>query len=54
MATIQRYVSKGGRIKVADDIRKIWGLHEDEIAQLLPYIKIEQVVDMKNKVVHTL
>lgn len=46
VATIQRYVSKGGRIKVADDIRKIWGLHEDEIAQLLPYIKIEtQVVD---------
>ena len=42
IATIQNYLSKGGKFKQAEDIKKIWGLHEDEVSQMLPYIRIEQ------------
>lgn len=42
IATIQKYLSKGGRFKEPGDIRKIWGLHEDEINQMMPYIRIEK------------
>lgn len=38
--TIQNYISKGGRFKEPADIGKIWGLHEDEVKRLLPYIRI--------------
>lgn len=40
--TIQNYISKGGRFYKAEDISKIWGLHEDEVKILLPYVRIEQ------------
>ena len=39
--TILNYISKGGRFYKPEDIGKIWGLHEDEVKRLLPYIKIE-------------
>jgi competence protein ComEA len=39
--TIQNYISKGGRFYKAEDIGKIWGLHEDEVTRLLPYVRIE-------------
>jgi competence protein ComEA len=42
IATIQNYLSKGGRFRDPADIKKIWGLQEEEIAQMLPYIRIEQ------------
>ena len=38
--SIQKYVSKGGKFYKPEDIGKIWGLHEDEIKKLLPYVKI--------------
>ena len=40
IATIQNYLSKGGHFYKPEDISKIWGLHEDEVQRLLPYIKI--------------
>lgn len=40
-ATIQNYLSKGGKFYKPDDIRKIWGLHEDEVQRLFPYIRIK-------------
>jgi competence protein ComEA len=40
--TIQNYLSKGGRFYKPEDIGKIWGLHEDEVKRLLPYVRIEQ------------
>jgi competence ComEA-like helix-hairpin-helix protein len=40
--TIQNYISKGGRFYKPEDIGKIWGLHEDEVKRLLPYIRIEE------------
>ena len=42
IATIQKYLSKGGKFKQPEDISKIWGLHEDEIQRLLPYVSIPQ------------
>ncbi len=42
--TIKNYLSKGGMFKQPADIKKIWGLHEDQVAQLLPYVRIEQTI----------
>ncbi len=39
--TIQNYLSKGGRFYKPEDIGKIWGLHENEVNRLLPYVRIE-------------
>lgn len=40
--TIHKYVSKGGKFYMPEDIGKIWGLHPDEVQRLLPYVRIEQ------------
>ncbi len=40
IATILNYTSKGGKFKEPDDIRKIWGLRDDEKDRLVPYVKI--------------
>lgn len=42
IATIQKYVSKGGRFKKPDDLKNMWGLHEDEVEQMIPFVRIEQ------------
>ena len=39
-ATIQKYTAKGGKFYKPEDIGKIWGLHENEVARLLPYVRI--------------
>ena len=38
--TILNYRSKGGYFKTAEDIRKIWGLKQEDAAILIPYISI--------------
>ena len=40
IATIQNYLSKGGRFYKPEDIGKIWGLHPDEVQRLIPYVQI--------------
>jgi competence protein ComEA len=40
ITTIQRYREKGGRFYQPEDIGKIWGLHDNEVSRLLPYIRI--------------
>jgi competence protein ComEA len=40
IATIQNYLSKGGKFYKPEDIKKIWGLSSDEATQLIPYIRI--------------
>jgi len=42
IATIQNYLSKGGKFRHPEDIGKIWGLHEDEVQRLLPYVSIAE------------
>ena len=40
IATIQNYISKGGKFRQPEDIKKIWGLFPDEAERLLPYVQI--------------
>lgn len=42
IATIKNFTSKGGKFYKPEDISKIWGLHEDEVQRLIPYIQIQQ------------
>jgi competence ComEA-like helix-hairpin-helix protein len=40
IATIQKFLSSGGRFKKPEDIGKIYGLRRDEFERLLPYVRI--------------
>ncbi|MEO7312924.1 MAG: helix-hairpin-helix domain-containing protein [Chitinophagaceae bacterium] len=40
VATIQNYLSKGGKFRKAEDIKRVYGLFPDEAERLLPYVKI--------------
>ncbi|MDN3657662.1 helix-hairpin-helix domain-containing protein [Ferruginibacter paludis] len=42
VATIQKFIEKGGRFYKAEDLGKIWGLHEDEVQRLIPFVQIKQ------------
>ncbi len=48
IATIQNYVSKGGKFRKAADITKIWGLRDDEKERLLPYVRIAEKPEIGN------
>lgn len=39
--TIQNYLSKGGRFSEPEDIDHIFGLSDNEVQRLLPYVRIE-------------
>jgi competence protein ComEA len=41
-ATIVKYTSKGGSFKSPEDISKIWGLNDDMVERLLPYVQINE------------
>ena len=43
IASMQKYLSKGGRFKEPDDLRKVWGLRDDEKERLIPYVRITAV-----------
>lgn len=43
IASMQKYLSKGGRFKEPDDLRKVWGLREDEKERLIPYVRITAI-----------
>jgi competence ComEA-like helix-hairpin-helix protein len=45
ITTIQKYISKGGRFYKPEDIGKIWGLHQDEVQRLLPFVQIKSIED---------
>ena len=38
--TIQKYIAKGGHFYKPEDLKKIYGLRENEVARLLPYVQI--------------
>ncbi len=42
IATIRNYVAKGGKFREPDDLRKIWGLRDEEKERLVPYIRIAE------------
>lgn len=41
ISTIQNFVKKGGRFYKPADIGKIWGLHQDEVQRLIPFVQIK-------------
>lgn len=43
IATIQKYLSKGGKFYKKEDIGKIWGLHKNEVDRLMPYVQVKSV-----------
>ncbi|HMG82606.1 MAG TPA: helix-hairpin-helix domain-containing protein [Ferruginibacter sp.] len=49
IATIQNYLSKGGKFYKPDDISKIWGLSKNEADRLTPYVKITQAAKEPGK-----
>jgi DNA uptake protein ComE-like DNA-binding protein len=54
--TIQNYIAKGGRFYTPADIGKIWGLHEDEVQKLIPFVQIQNsnnVNDSEKKLYET-
>jgi competence protein ComEA len=40
IASMQKYISKGGRFRTPDDLKKVWGLRDDEKERLIPYVRI--------------
>lgn len=38
--TILNYRTKGGRFRVPDDLRKIWGVSKEEADRLIPFVRI--------------
>jgi competence protein ComEA len=45
--TIQNYLSKGGKFRKPDDLKRVYGLRENEYERLEPYIKIEGGIETK-------
>ena len=41
ISIIHNYLSKGGHFEKADDLKRIYGIHPDELAALTPYIQIK-------------
>lgn len=46
--TICKYVAKGGHFYKPEDLSKIYGLHENDLERLLPYVKIAASKPLKN------
>jgi competence ComEA-like helix-hairpin-helix protein len=38
--TIQHYLAKGGRFRKPEDIRKIWGIRQEQADRLMPYVQL--------------
>ena len=51
VASMQKYIAKGGRFREPEDLQKVWGLRDDEKDRLIPYVRIavhEQPAFAKN------
>jgi DNA uptake protein ComE-like DNA-binding protein len=46
--TIVRYVSKGGRFRKPEDLRKIWGMDESQCRKLIPFVKVSPEINALN------
>lgn len=43
--TILNYRTRGGRFRVPDDLRKIWGVNKDAADRLIPYVRIAETAN---------
>ena len=46
--TIIKYISKGGKFKAPEDLKKIWGLSPTQVKELLPFVKIAPTPKIEN------
>ena len=51
--TIQNYLAKGGKFKTPEDLKRIYGLKQQDYERLLPYVKIEKEVNEKSQSNHS-
>lgn len=42
IVTIGKYLAKGGRFREANDLKNIWGLHEEDVERLMPFVRIKE------------
>lgn len=42
IGTIKNFISKGGRFRLPEDIRKIWGISKYQADRLIPYVAIKE------------
>jgi len=49
--TILHYIEKGGRFRKAEDLKKLYGLHDADYMRLFPYVRMD--VKPENKMVHS-
>jgi competence protein ComEA len=47
--TIIKYISKGGKFKAPEDLKKIWGLSPTQVKELLPFVKIVPTPKIENE-----
>ncbi|MEQ1553354.1 MAG: helix-hairpin-helix domain-containing protein [Ferruginibacter sp.] len=40
IASMQKYIAKGGRFREPEDLQKVWGLRDEEKERLIPYVRI--------------
>lgn len=48
IATIKKLTSKGFRFKQPDDIKKVYGIKQEDAEKLLPFVKIESTIAVSN------
>ncbi len=47
--TIRNYLSKGGRFRRTEDLKKIWGLRPADYERLRPYVRIRKVEELERR-----
>ena len=47
--TLQNYRQKGGRFRKKEDLKKLYGLSQEQYQQLLPYVRITKSGNLKDK-----
>jgi competence protein ComEA len=50
--TIQNYLSKGGKFKAPEDVKKIYGLFPNEYERIAPYIRISNNATTNNETIY--
>lgn len=51
---ISNYLSKGGKFRKAEDLRKIWGMPPSLADRLIPYVSIKQREKIFGKTIHSI
>ena len=46
--TIRKYISRGGKFRKPDDLKKIYGLSQRDAKRLMPYVRIKPAEPVKN------